>query len=102
MGTRSSKYTKWPKGRPDPRILDDEVLGAVSALMLLHHEVAAAHPSTRRGRRAARKRIRLHMKTKTGIPMKYGKPFRPPKFPNRATATIYLEQCINSDGRKFG
>lgn len=99
MGTRSSKYTKWPKGRPDPRILDDEAWETMSTLAMIRDKVAAAHPSTRRERRSARKLVRLHMKVRLGSHFDFQRQFMLPKFPNR-TATKGVR--VNVDDRKFG
>ncbi len=99
MGTRSSKYTNWPKHRPDPRILTGEALTAMSALVIIHGDTAKGHPSTRRERRAAKKRVKLHMIVKMGVPFDYHRQYRPPKFPNRTPGG---ETRINIDGRKFG
>ncbi len=98
MGSRSAKYTGWKK-QPDPRILDEKTFGEAETLLMIRGEVARAHPSTRRERRAALKRMKLHMKTKLGIPPRYGRRDIPPKFPSRPSGGT---GHIVVDARKFG
>ena len=101
MGTRSSKYTKSHRLSPDPRVLNDSTLEAVTSLVRLHGtESGKGHPSSRQQRRAALKALRLHIKVNVG---RYAPPGRlepiPPKYPHRTTTHRSSEDVFTRDSR---
>ncbi len=85
MGTASSRYTGFkPKRMPDRRVLSD---GEIKALLPLVRIAGTGqgrvHPSSRQDRRHALRKLRLHVKVKTGHKFDYDRQHTPPKFPDR-------------------
>ncbi len=85
MGTRSSSYTGFkPKRMPDRRVLSDEEVRALSPLVRIAGTgQGRVHPSNRRERRDALRRLRGHVKVKVGYWRDYGRQRVFPKFPSR-------------------
>lgn len=103
MGTRSSRFTKFRRRSVDPRILADKVVEELAFLVRLHGTGSGTgHPSNRRERRAAMKALRLHVKTKVGLTVDYGRKTLPPKFPDRRTSEYTAHELFTRDSRKFG